>query len=56
MPISKKQERWDVYVDTGTREVVREALTPGESLSQFVRAALAAELKKRMPEEENDAA
>jgi hypothetical protein len=45
--MSKDQERWDVYVVSGTREVVRQALEPDESLSEFVRVAIAAELERR---------
>lgn len=51
VPISEKQERWDVYMATGTREDVRQWLQPGESLSEFARVALDRELTRREHEE-----
>jgi hypothetical protein len=45
--MSDQQERWDIYVVNGTKEVVRDVLEPGETLSEFVRVALAAELERR---------
>jgi hypothetical protein len=47
VPISHRQERWDIYTDTGTRDRVRAELAPTESLSEFVRAAAERELRRR---------
>jgi hypothetical protein len=59
VPISDNQERWDIYVDRGTRETVRGMLAPGESLSEFVRTAVKRERARRARRarrEEEDAA
>lgn len=47
MPMSGEQERWDVYVVRGTKDEVRDALAPSESLSEFIRTAIDRELLMR---------
>jgi hypothetical protein len=45
--MSSDQERWDVYVASGTKEIVRDWLDDHESLSEFVRTAVERELARR---------
>jgi hypothetical protein len=47
MPMSSEQERWDIYVASGTKEIVRDWLDEHESLSEFVRTAVDRELTRR---------
>lgn len=56
MPISEQQERWEVYADAGTKEIVRDWLEPRETLSEFFRSAVHGEIRRRRRREQREAA